>query len=71
IHGHDIDTLWSCLKEKTPRAPIFIEIISSIDHLITEIAQLDPTAQEFRYPVRKDNNQIIPDRKVINYLALQ
>lgn len=71
IHGHDIDILWGCLKEKTPMTPIFIEIISSIDHLIIEIAQLDPTAQEFRYPVRTDNNQTIPDRKLINYLALQ
>jgi hypothetical protein len=71
IHGHDIDILWGYLKKKTPMTPIFIEIISSIDPLIIEIAQLDPTAQEFRYPIRTDNNQTIPDRKLINYLALQ
>ncbi|EAX8475249.1 hypothetical protein AH421_22090 [Salmonella enterica] len=70
-YGHDINTLWSYLKDKTPRDPRFTDIISSIDHIISEMAKLDPTAQEFRYPTRTDNNQTIPNRKLINYLALQ
>jgi hypothetical protein len=71
IHGHDINILWGCLKEKTPNDPRFVGIIKVIDQFIIDISQLDPTAQEFRYPVRKDNNQTMPDRKIINYRAIQ
>ncbi|WP_161983470.1 hypothetical protein [Escherichia albertii] len=48
-----------------------MSVILSINQVVIEIAKLDPTAQEFRYPVRTDNAQTIPDRIIVNYLNLQ
>lgn len=64
---HDLNILWSFFKSESQRIDNrFQKIISELDYTITDIAEVDPTGQTFRYPLSTTSVKHLTDVSLIN-----
>lgn len=67
IKTHDLNKLWDIFKDKAKSCDRrFIAFIDECDQIVKEFAEIDPTAETFRYPYSQDNLKHLSDTPIIN-----
>ncbi|MDY1000124.1 hypothetical protein SOM24_16760 [Pantoea agglomerans] len=69
---HDIGIFWRLICEYAPIIDSrFSDIIELATEIITDIAEIDPTGQTFRYPASTESQIHLVDTPLINIIALK
>ncbi|MDF4335916.1 hypothetical protein P3383_22245 [Vibrio parahaemolyticus] len=67
IKTHDLNKLWELFKEKAQVCDRrFNDFLCDSEEIILEFAEIDPTAETFRYPYSQDNQKHLVSTPVIN-----
>jgi len=68
---HDLNKLWSFFRTESARIDNrFLRIASQVNDTITDIADVDPTGQTFRYPFNTKSVKHLADVSLINFAVL-
>jgi len=70
--SHDIGQIWGYIKTNSVNLdPRYLTFISKVDATISDIAEVDPTGQTFRYPVSRESQKHLVDISLINLIVLK
>lgn len=68
-HHHKIDQLWQEVRSFIEHFPDEKADLASVGRVISQLAQLDPDGQAFRYAAQRDGRETLPDVDQINLVA--
>jgi len=70
--SHDIGNIWAFFKEHADNTDRrYQDISSKIEPYISDIAEIDPTGQTFRYPHSNEDEKHLTKTPIINYRILK
>jgi hypothetical protein len=71
IHGHSLKELWCRFKEQTTFDRRIIEVLETIEPIVTQLDQADPDAQDFRYPENTNGKQTLDGKAIVDLVTVK
>lgn len=70
--SHDIGNIWNYFRQNSEGLDSrFKQLNNLLDQTITDIAEIDPTGQTFRYPTDKDDKKYLIEQRIISCIVLK
>lgn len=70
--SHDIGNIWNYFRQNSEGLDSrFKQLNNLLDQTITDIAEIDPTGQTFRYPTDKDDKKHLTEQRIISCKVLK
>lgn len=72
LNIHDIKNLWNIIVESTKELDKrFSIVVEKIEEYISDISQIDPTGQTFRYPYSNEEVKHLTEESIINLFVIR